>query len=372
VDRPELRLLKQVKAVAVAGALLGALHVTPAAFGQGENWAVPPVEQLRVQYAGDPSSWPRPQLHADAVFTEFAPLPPRPTLDDAQREKVAIGQLLFDDVRLSKSKQIACVTCHSPEMGFADRLKTSFGHDRGRGTRNSQSVWTSAWMKPMFWDGRVANLDDQALLPIEHPKEMAATRSLIEGRLNKDKALRKRMTAAYGGQRITAEMVAVALADFQRSLRPRPSKWDRVFTDGIKVLNDQELRGLDLFRRKAGCAACHNGPLLTDMRFHNIGLGYYGRSLEDQGRFAITGDPKDAAAFRTPSLRGIRFTAPYFHNGVFQNLDNVVRFYTNGRVPTPKAIEGHVMPPPVTSPMVQPRGMTRDEQHDLVAFLEAL
>ena len=117
--------------------------------------------ELRAAYAGPPESWPRPMLQEGAVFTEFGSLPPveHPAANPTNEAKVALGARLFDDPRLSKSGQIACASCHARELGFGDALRTSFGHDRLRGRRNSQSLAVAGWMRSLFWDGRSPDLE---------------------------------------------------------------------------------------------------------------------------------------------------------------------------------------------------------------------
>jgi cytochrome c peroxidase len=285
-----------------------------------------------------------------------------------------LGEKLFNSPALSASGQIACASCHSRELGWGDGLRTSFGHNRQRGHRNAQSLFTAAWQQSLFWDGRSPTLEHQAMMPVVNPVEMAGSRGRIEQRLNRDRTLRAEFANAYGVRRIRLEDTAMALAVFQRSIRPRSSKWDRVVGgEGGAILTDQERLGLHLFQTKAGCASCHSGPLLTDHRFHNLGLTFFGRSLEDRGRYLVTGNPADIGRFRTPSLRSVRHTAPYMHNGIVPHLEGVVNFY-NGAGGQPRRVGAGASDPlfPETSPMMRPLGLTRDERAAIVAFLETL
>jgi cytochrome c peroxidase len=330
---------------------------------------------LRALYAGAPETWPRPRLAEGAVFAEFGPLPPvvHPAGNPGTPEKIELGERLFNDPRLSGSGQLACASCHAPELGFGDALKTSFGHDRVRGRRNAQPLFVVGWFDHLFWDGRAGSLEEQALAPLGHPEEMAATPEQIEERLNADPTYVAQFQAVFGPGPITIERVAMALAAFERSLKPRGSKFDRALRDGTQVLTDQELQGLHLFRTKAGCASCHSGPLLSDQRFHNLGLTFYGRELEDLGRFLVTGRNEDVGAFRTPSLRNIRRTGPYMHNGLLPHLEGVVNFYDGGGA-QPKPRPDQVGDPrfPVTSPFLESLRMTREEKAAVVAFLDTL
>lgn len=331
------------------------------------------ISELRAAYAGAPDSWPRPVLEGGAHFAEFGPMPERPRPDAAQQVRIELGEALFEDPRLSASGQIACESCHNRRLGWGDGLPTAFGHDRKTGSRNAMPLFTAAYMKELFWDGRSASLEDQAHLPIIDPVEMAGEAEVIETRINAIPEYRAAFRAAYGIETATLTDIARALADFERAIPPPRSKWDRVFTEGTNVLTDQELTGLHLFRTKAGCVNCHNGPLLTDQRYHNLGISFYGRSREDTGRWAVTGDPSDSGQFRTQSLRGVRRTAPYMHNGLFPHLEGVVNLYVGGGgKDRQEQSTTTTAPPPQPDALLKPRDLSREERAALVAFLETL
>lgn len=331
------------------------------------------VERLRRLYAGPVATWPAPVLDPRGTFAEFAAVPPIPSVD---AKRAAIGRRLFDDPRLSRSGQIACASCHLRELGFSNGIALAFGHDRTRGRRNVQSLLTVAWTRPLFWDGRVATLEEQALMPVLDGTEMAATLPLVLRRLNADPAYRTAFAEAGHKGRITARAVAGALAAFERTLRPPRTRYDRALTEGAKALDDRQLLGLHLFRTKAGCAACHSGPLLTDGQFHDLGISFYGRPREDLGRWNVTHAADDVGRFRTPSLRALTRTGPYMHNGVLRTLPNVVAFYNGGggagagRLRVRSSTSG--APAPVRDPLLRPLKLTRTEQEALVAFLETL
>lgn len=348
-----------------AGAGGGALAQEPA----------PDIAALRQLYAGSPQQWPRPTLQPDAVFTEFGTTPPviNPPDNPSTAEKIAFGKMLFDDPRLSGSGQIACASCHNRELGFGDGISTSFGHDRQRGRRNAMPLFAVAWMRALFWDGRAPSLEAQALASMTNPFEMAADPDVVVARIAADERYTPTFSRAFGDRTMTPQHIAQALATFVRTHKPRTSRWDRVLSDGTAVLSDQELRGLHLFRTKAGCANCHNGPLFTDQRFHNIGLSFYGRRLQDLGRYDVTRDPADVGAFRTPSLRGVSRTGPWMHNGIFPHLRGVVNFYNAGGVQLRRKPEQSEDPLfPTTSPILKQLDLTSEERDALVAFLETL
>lgn len=357
--------------------LLAAVALGVAAGGMATSEVQEPATagELRLAYHGEPDTWPRPHLAEGAVFLEFGPLPPAPSPTDnpTTAEKVALGERLFEDPKLSRSGQIACGSCHLRELGFADALRTSFGHDRQRGPRNAPSVAVTAWMQSLFWDGRSRSLEEQSLHPLVDPFEMAGSLELVRERVAADAAYAPLFQAAFGDPEVTVPRISQALAAFQRSLKPRSGRWRR-FIDGDRAaLNDQQLRGLHLFRTKGGCANCHNGPLFTDQRFHNIGLHFYGRELEDLGRYNVTGERADVGAFRTPSLLGLNRTAPFMHNGLFSDLDGLLRFYNAGGA-NPRARPDQANDPlfPRTDPLLARRDLSTEERDAIVAFLETL
>ncbi|MFT4057729.1 MAG: cytochrome c peroxidase [Novosphingobium sp.] len=326
---------------------------------------------LRILYAGQPDTWPRPWLEPGAQFVEFGPVPPSPAPN--RPAEIALGQRLFEEPKLSGSRQIACASCHNADLGFTDGLRTSVGHDRQRGRRNAPALFAVAWTHDLFWDGREATLEGQVMGPLSDPLEMAGNRKRIERWINGEVSYRSAFAELIGTRRIRLADIAGMIAAYERSLAPPRNRWDRVFTQGVSALSDQQLRGLHLFRTKAGCANCHSGPLLTDNRFHNLGLSIYGTERQDLGRWNVTGKAEDLGAFRTPTLRGLIHTRPYMHNGFFPFLEPVVMFYAGGGGPNDvKQAPGQAAPPPQADPLLRPRDLTRDEREALVAFLQTL
>ena len=351
-------------------AMASALFVVAAASGDSGEVT---TEWLRTAYAGPPEHWPAPMLEPGAEFAEFAPLPRAERPEGIAAERAALGERLFKDPILSGSGQIACESCHNRRLGWGDGLPVSFGHDRQKGKRNAPSLFTAAYMHEMFWDGRSPSLEDQAHLPIADPVEMAGEAEIVEQRVNADPSYRAAFASAYGSDNVTMAEITAAIAVFERSIRLPRTRWDRVFTQGTKVLDDQQLLGLHLFRTKAGCANCHSGALLSDQRYHNLGLSFYGRKLEDVGRYAVTGDPIDVGRFRTPSLRGVGRTGPYMHNGIMPHLRGVVNLYAGGggkdRTGQSETTDA---PPPQPDPLLKRRDLSREERAAIVAFLETL
>jgi cytochrome c peroxidase len=333
------------------------------------------TSELRLAYQGAPETWPRPWLEEGAVFTEFGPLSPAPSPPDnpTTREKVVLGERLFEDPKLSRSGQIACGSCHVQERAFTDGLRTSFGHDRQRGRRNSPSIAVSSWMTTQFWDGRSDTLEAQSLHPLIDPVEMAGTLEIVQHRVAAEPAYSELFAAAFGDGEVSIARISMALAAFQRAQAPRGGRWRRFVEGNRAALNDQQLRGLHLFRTKGGCANCHSGPLLTDQKFHNLGLHFYGRELEDLGRYEVTGNPTDIGRFRTPSLLNVNRTGPWMHNGIFADLDGLLRFYNAGGAnPRPRADQADDPHFPRTDPILKRRELTTEEREAIVAFLETL
>ena len=340
-----------------------------------DSGAVPGPDCLRRLYQQPVSAWPAAQVDAGVEWQEMGILPPvvHPADNPPSPAKVALGQRLFNDPALSRSGQIACASCHERDLAFADGRRVSFGHDRQPGRRNAPSVLMSAYAAPLFWDGRAATLEDQALLPIADPKEMAFSADEAAARLRAQADYRAQFNAVFGNDAVTPQQLAQAIATFERSLAPRSNRFDRFLAGRRELLDDTQLQGLHLFRTKARCMNCHNGPALTDNGFHNLGLHFHGGRRQDLGRYEITGDAADSGRFRTPSLRGVARTAPYMHNGSMRTLDAVLLFYNVGGG-KPRARDGvaGTGPFPQPDPLVQPLGLNAEERQALQAFLEVL
>lgn len=285
---------------------------------------------LRKAYVGDPSTWPRPRLLPGAKFTEMGALELHPRPEGDALALARLGAALFEDPLLSASGHFSCQSCHNRRLGWGDALPTSFGHGRAKGRRNAMTLFTVGYKSEFFWDGRAESLEQQALAPLADTREMANDDfSEIAERVNGQERYRDGFAALTGRERVTLADITDALAAFQRTLE-RPTRFDRFIEGNANALNDTEIWGLHLFRTKAGCANCHSGPTLSDGAFHNLGLSFFNRAREDLGRYDVTGDPKDAGHFATPSLRHVGRTAPYMHNGIFPSLLGVVRLYEVG------------------------------------------
>lgn len=330
--------------------------------------------ELRTAYAKPPKEWPTPALDAGTEHRELGsvPAPEHPKSNPFSKEKVELGKALFFDGRLSGTKQTACASCHDPDLAWADGRTVSFGHDRKPLKRNAPSVLNVAFQPALFWDGRAKSLEDQALAVLANPNEMRADEKELSARLEKVKGYPELFKAAFGDPTISAGRAAEAIACFERTLVSGRSKFDLFLGGKTDALSDSEVRGLHLFRTEARCLHCHNGPTFSDGKFHDVGLSYYGRELEDLGRFQITKKKEDVGAFRTPSLRNVGRTGPYMHNGLF-SLDGVLRMYNAG-MPTLQRKDGQGDDPnfPTKSPFLKSLGLNKQDLADLEAFLRAL
>lgn len=279
----------------------------------------------------DPATWPAPSVDAGVTWTPLGQLPAVEYPSDNPYSLAAhnLGKRLFFDARLSQNRDISCSTCHAPAQGWDDNLTVSVGHEGQKGTRNAQSIINAAFQHSLFWDGRAASLEEQALQPIANPIEMNLSLEELEARIHQGDFAdyQADVQAAFGQDQLTTEMIAQSLATFQRSVVSRDSKFDRFLRDETNLTN-RELWGLHLFRTKAKCMNCHSGPNFTNNEFEDIGLSDYGRSNQDLGRYAVTLAAEDSGKFKVASLRELLHTAPYMHTGRF-DLEEAVTAYNN-------------------------------------------
>ena len=254
---------------------------------------------------------------------------------------------------------MACASCHDPARGFATGDAVAIGIEGKRGRRNAPSLLNRSFASSLFWDGREATLEAQALKPIEDPLEMGNTVAEVVKRLRAHAEYPARFKAAFG-EDATAATVAKALASFERTLLIGGSRVDAFRAGEVTLITDQERHGLWLWESRGGCWRCHSGPNFTDEEFHNTGVSW-GREPRDLGRFSVTGKEADRGKFKTPSLRGVAWTAPYMHDGSIGTLEEVVEYYNRGGRADPQL-----------DPALKPLGLSPQEMQSLVAFLRAL
>src|SRR5687768_5778807 len=333
------------------------------------------AKRLREAYSKPVAEWPKANIEPGVEYVELGLLPGKPVFpaeNPYSKEKEELGRMLFFDPRLSGSGSIACASCHESELGWSDGKATSFGHGRSALARNAPTLNNIGYRKSFFWDGRAGSLEDQAIEPIAASKEMNARPEVAAARVAEQAAYRRRFKEAFGDEVVTVKRIAQAIATFERTIVSRPSAFDKFLKGEREALSDSAVRGLHLFRTEARCANCHMGPLLTDEKFHDLGLSYYGRKLQDLGRYEVTKDAKDVGRFRTPSLRNVTRHGPYMHNGLF-DLDGVLRMYNAGMA-TLRRKEHQKEDPlfPTKSPLLKPLGLNAQDLKDLRAFLESL
>jgi cytochrome c peroxidase len=292
------------------------------------------------------------------AFVRPASPPPAPPENPTTPERVALGEMLFADPRLSGDGKRTCATCHRPALAFTDGRRRAQAIAGSAMQRNTPSLWNLAWSKQYFWDGRAPTLEEQVGGPIEAADEMGGEWSVILKRLQADASIAERFRTAFPSEAsLTEATIRKALAAYLRSLTTPPSRFDAWIGGDEKSLRPEEVRGFRTFTGKAGCALCHAGWRFTDDRFHDIGL----RST-DQGRGDAKGGTPGQIAFKTPGLRDVARTAPYMHDGSLTTLAAVLEHYT-GRF---------LARPTLATTMNRSLRLTVQEKADLVAFLKTL
>jgi cytochrome c peroxidase len=332
------------------------------------------LKQVREWYERDPALWPAPLLDEGVEHRELGPIPAMmyPADNPADPAKESLGKQLFFEPRLSGSRQIACASCHDPDLGWSDGRTTSFGHNRRKLARNAPSILNGGYRRTLFWDGRASSLEAQAVAVLSNVDEMHSGDEVVVTHLSEIPEYVEAFHEVFGVDQPRLDEVAKALGAFERTIVSEAVRFDSFVAGRYNAMTDEELSGLHLFRTDARCLNCHNGPLLTDDKFHNIGLSFYGRAFEDLGRYNVTGEAADVGAFRTPSLRDVTRTGPYMHNGLF-DIDELLRLYNAG-MPNDRirADETHKTPAPTKSPHLRPLGLNAIDLADLAAFLESL
>lgn len=264
---------------------------------------------------------------ADRSPGQLVPLPreaPAPADNPTNPAKVELGKTLFFDPRLSGDNQMSCASCHLPEKAYADGLTVSPGAGGQPLQRNTPSCLNVGFLEALFWDGRAADLEAQALGPLQSVVEMNQDLEELERELAEVPFYRTAFQQVFGTAP-NRDGVAKALAAFQRTLISEPSAFDRYLMGDKQALTAEEKRGLELFQGDAGCVECHHGPLLSDGKYYRLGL-----ASRDEGRAAVTGKRDDRFRIRTPSLRNVAETGPYMHDGSMDTLEEVVTFYFRG------------------------------------------
>lgn len=251
-------------------------------------------------------------------------------------EKIELGRRLFNDHRLSRDGSTSCASCHESDRAFSDGRPVAVGVFGRQGRRNAPALINRGYGRAFFWDGRIPSLEEQVLKPIQDPNEMDLTLEEASSRVNLD--------------RVT---ISQALASYVRSILSGDSPFDRFVNGDRGALSPGEQAGLQLFRGKGNCTACHVGPNFSDEKLHNTGVAWRDGHLTDPGA--------DAGTFKTPTLREVARTAPYMHDGSLATLEAVVDFYSDGGRQNPGI-----------DPEIHPLHLSVEEKQALVAFLNSL
>lgn len=298
------------------------------------------AEPVKVPLGLQPVQWPRDNPYSKA--------------------KWELGRALYYDPRLSVDGTVSCASCHHPRFAFTDGQRVSAGVKHQFGGRSAPTVINRAYSLAQFWDGRAGTLEEQAAGPIANPIEMGHTHQAMCESLAKLGGYRSMFRDAFGSDEINIDRVTKAIATFERTVLSGNSPYDRYKAGDKKAMTAAQVRGMTVFFDKAKCDACHEGINFTLNSYHNLGIGT-DKADPDPGRFAVTKNPADWGAFKTPTLREIANTAPYMHDGRFRTLDEVVDFYDKGGIPNKNLDE-----------TMKPLKLSEQEKKDLVEFLKAL
>ena len=289
--------------------------------------------------------------------------PPFPEDNKPTSERIELGKVLFFDPRLSGDGMTSCATCHNPGLGWTDGRAKGMGFKGKELGRASPTLINAAYSSLQMWDGRKKSLEDQATGPMSNPDEMHTDMQVMEKWLNASGEYKILFSKAYPGEAIDRATVSKAIASFERTILSTNSAFDRWLKGDAKAMTQQQIRGFRLFEdaTKGNCAICHSAPNFADDGFHNIGLKSHDEPDADMGRFAIRAVPSLKGAFKTPTLRDVAMTAPYFHEGSAKTLMEVVEHYNRGG-DSKKNL----------SPDIKSLHLSNKEMMDIVAFMAAL
>lgn len=290
------------------------------------------------------------------MFSAFSP-------KSVPMTKEKLGEILFFDPILSEDKTISCASCHKPEFAFADTAVISPGVHGLLGNRNAPSAMNVSSRSSLFWDGRAASLEEQALKPIENPVEMNLSLDVAIKRLNESKKYNQLFLKVFKSKP-TKQLLAQVIAAYERTLETGHTPNDRWVNDEPNGLTEQQLRGRTIFKEKGKCFECHFTPDFTGDEFRSIGL-FDGKKHNDSGRYLITKNPGDIGKFKVPGLRNIAITAPYMHDGSMKTLREVIDYYDNPHASLPNGLNRDSL-------LLSPLGLTEMEKDDLEAFLHGL
>ena len=280
--------------------------------------------------------------------------------------KVELGKQLYYDQRLSGDGTRACYSCHLKENGLTDGKPTAEGAYAAKLTRASPTMWNIGYHTEFYWDGRAKSLEAQVKAAWTGGNMGAAGKdgkpstADICAKLGAIEGYAKQFQVVYGGG-CTEENVVKSIAAFVRTIVSNKSAWIRFREGDNSALSEEAQRGYAVFKDKAKCTNCHDGLLTTDLQYHNTGIGMKAKT-PDVGRFKVTNVEKDTGAFKTPTLLDISKSAPYFHDGSVETLEEAVDLMLDGGLKNPHH----------DTVNLKPVELTKEEKADLLAFLRAL
>ena len=345
------------------------------------NPGLPPGEfETCLDLPGAPFNYANIQLPAHLRLPNVEDADNTPAGNPVTDAGATLGRVLFYDTRLSANQTIACASCHKHELAFTDEAPLSTGFEGGLTGRNSMSLAMARYYQNghFFWDERAATLEEQTLMPIQDQTEMGLSLEELESRLANTEYYPPLFEDAFDSPEITSNKVALALSQFVRSMVSYQSRYDQARQTappgppGAAPWPDftpEENLGKALFfdPNRGNCAACHGTEAFIAPGPRNNGLDLVS---EDEGLGGVNGNPQDIGLFKVPSLRNVELTAPYMHDGRFEQLSEVIDHYDNG-----------VQPHPNLSPQLRANGpngpprrlnLSPAERQALVAFLETL
>jgi cytochrome c peroxidase len=313
-----------------------------------------------------------PAVSSDAV-SDTPPKPPLglppvqwPEDNPYSAAKAELGRFLYFDNRLSSDGTISCASCHAPEKAFTDGSPVATGIGGQKGGRSAPTVINRAYSTQQFWDGRAPSLEEQAKGPIANPIEMTAEKnadaahSAVVKRLKGVPGYMKMFEQAFGKGELTIDLVAKAIATFERTIYSGNAPFDKYNAGDKQAMNAEQVRGMDIFFNKTACDSCHLGFNFTDGSYVNIGIGME-KPKPDLGRFMVSGREEDKGAFKTPTLREVEHHGPYMHDGSLKTLEDVIEHYNKGGIKNEHLDQ-----------RMKPLKLTDQEKSDLVAFLKSL
>ncbi|HEX6732447.1 MAG TPA: cytochrome c peroxidase [Pyrinomonadaceae bacterium] len=283
---------------------------------------------------------------------------PIPADNPMTPEKVALGRQLFFDERLSGDGTRSCYSCHVCEKGLTDGLAKSVGAFNKNLPRSSPTLWNIGYHKEFYWDGRSPSLEKQAMAAWTGAN-MGAKADEIAVKLNALEGYRSQFQSVFQSD-ATPDNIVKALSAFERTIISGNTAWDRWRAGDQKALSESAIRGWNLFQ-EIKCTNCHDGVLFTDQQYHNVGIGMDLKE-PDPGRSKVTNKPEETGAFKTPTLRDIAKSAPYFHDGSAATLEEVVDIMLAGGKPNEHLDKKNL----------QPHKLSPEQREDLLNFLRSL